>query len=121
MKKIYKNRSIIARITLASVLLTLFLALNYKMWGVICIEGSFEEKIIVNSESIEHCLIEQKSTIFNNQSLNNILQCLSDLFVGAVDVSITLALISFTIYLAKGSIYIKIDDTLVSLCVRMDN
>lgn len=121
MEKIYRNRSIIAKITLASILLTLFIALNYKIWGVIYSEGSFEEGIIVNTESIKQCAIEQKSSMFSNQNLSNMLQCLSDLIVGAVEVSIDLALMSFIIYLTKGSIYIKVDKTLVSLCVRMDN
>lgn len=120
MGKIYSKRKIIAKITLVSVLVFLFIAINYKIFGVHYSEGSYEEGIIHNTLSIDNSMPEKSLTSVCNQSINSVFKQLPDLFAGTVEAVVKLILTLLIIYIARVSINTKDNDTLVSLCVRMD-
>jgi hypothetical protein len=120
MEKIYTNRKIIAKITLVSVLVFLFIAINFKIFGVHYSEGSYEEGILHNTLSIDNSMPEKSLTVAFNQSVNSVSKQLPDLFAGTVEAIVKSALTLFIIYIARVSTYKKDVDTLVSLCIRMD-
>lgn len=120
MEKIYTNRKTIAKITLISVLVFLFIAINYKIFGVHYSEGSYQEGILRNTLSIDNSMPEKSLTSICNQSIKSVSEQQPDLLDGATEGIVILAVTLFIIYFARVSIYKRADDTLVSLCVRMD-
>jgi len=117
---IYTYRKTIAKITLVSVLVFLFIAISYKIFRVKYSEGSYPEGILRSTLSIDNSMPEKSLTSLCNQGINSVSRQLPDLFTGFAEAIVKLSVTLLIIYIARVSDYKKADNTLVSLCVRMD-
>lgn len=120
----YKHRKGIARITLAAIFVVLLLALNFVIWDSNYLMGSFEDSISRNAADIEQCNVFSEITsldINQNLSMENASFNHIDFIESHGNLYWNLAAITFLLFLTTGYLISHTKDTLVALCIRMNN
>lgn len=120
MEYTYRFRKNIAIISLIPFLLMSLLALNCMMWGVFYGQNSLENTIINQTKDLEHCII---TNIINSHNILEPVQVkqLPDTAFSGMIASFILITFTFIQWLYKRNQFSEKVDTLVSLCVRMDD
>ena len=118
MEFIYNKRKYIASLSFVPLFLTLLLALNFKIWGGINNDGDLEKIIANQTQELDHCLLSNIDNSINVKSATQIKQFLDTELMGAmIDCVIFFTLL---VWIDQSKFFCERRDTLISLCIRMD-
>lgn len=120
MESKYRNSKYIARINLVPLVFILLLTLNFKIWGGTYSEGQFKKIKNNQSKELEYCTLSNTDNRVNLKADVEIKQLLDTDFSGIFINCVLLSFIPF-IWIYRSELFCKRRDTLVSLCVRMDD
>lgn len=119
MKLTYENKKNIARIVLIPLLCIFLMTLNFKIWGETYSKNDLKKTITYQMNESEH------SSLSNYDSFENInitIQTNNSYYSGFTGIIVVGIVLSFICckWLSRGKFLYKRKNTLVSLCVRMD-
>jgi hypothetical protein len=114
----YQNKKHISRILLLMVIL--LLSFNFKIYTRADNEGNLNETIVNQSKEFKYNILSNDDNKEKVKVAVQIKQLLDAVFTGISIDSVTLLFTPF-ILIYRSKFFFERKDTLVSLCVRMDN